>query len=89
MLPDPMQEYERKSKNLDTERAIARSTAINKSRLEKIRARQDVIMQIASDSKGKLQASAPWGRSEHGGYHTRPRTRPQIRPLLRPPQSGP
>mmetsp|Transcript_57484 Transcript_57484/g.161249 ORF Transcript_57484/g.161249 Transcript_57484/m.161249 type:complete len:227 (-) Transcript_57484:198-878(-) len=51
-----IQEYDRKAKALDTERAIARSTAINKSRLEKIRARQDVIMQIASDSKGKLQA---------------------------------
>mmetsp|Transcript_57483 Transcript_57483/g.161246 ORF Transcript_57483/g.161246 Transcript_57483/m.161246 type:complete len:227 (-) Transcript_57483:198-878(-) len=49
-----IQEYDRKAKALDTERAIARSTAINKSRLEKIRARQDVIMQIAADSKERL-----------------------------------
>mmetsp|Transcript_119083 Transcript_119083/g.344433 ORF Transcript_119083/g.344433 Transcript_119083/m.344433 type:complete len:227 (+) Transcript_119083:110-790(+) len=50
------QEYERKVKSIDTERAIARSTAINKSRLEKIKARQDVIMQIAADSKERLRA---------------------------------
>mmetsp|Transcript_5920 Transcript_5920/g.12037 ORF Transcript_5920/g.12037 Transcript_5920/m.12037 type:complete len:234 (+) Transcript_5920:102-803(+) len=45
-----LQEYERKSKQIDTQHAIARSTAINRSRLEKIKARQEVIGNIADDS---------------------------------------
>merc|ERR1740123_1595291 len=49
------QEYERKAKQVDTQHAIARSTAINKSRLEKIKARQDVIGKIAEDTKAELQ----------------------------------
>eukprot|EP00928_Gymnodinium_smaydae_P096086 TRINITY_DN8412_c0_g1_i2.p1 TRINITY_DN8412_c0_g1~~TRINITY_DN8412_c0_g1_i2.p1 ORF type:complete len:230 (-),score=75.32 TRINITY_DN8412_c0_g1_i2:176-865(-) len=48
------QEYERKVKQIDTQKAIARSTAINKSRLEKIKTRQDVIGKIAEDSKLRL-----------------------------------
>jgi len=48
-------EYERKSKQVDTQNAIARSTAINRSRLEKIKARQDVIGLINNDAKGLLQ----------------------------------
>jgi len=48
-------EYERKSKQVDTQNAIARSTAINRSRLEKIKARQDVIGLINNDAKGVLQ----------------------------------
>eukprot|EP00928_Gymnodinium_smaydae_P059495 TRINITY_DN4284_c0_g4_i1.p1 TRINITY_DN4284_c0_g4~~TRINITY_DN4284_c0_g4_i1.p1 ORF type:complete len:229 (-),score=87.32 TRINITY_DN4284_c0_g4_i1:233-919(-) len=48
------QEYERKVKQIDTQKAIARSTAINKSRLEKIKTRQDVIGKISDDSKAKL-----------------------------------
>jgi len=48
------QEYDRKSKQVDTQNAIARSTAINKSRLEKIRARQDMISAISTDSKAAL-----------------------------------
>mmetsp|Transcript_24454 Transcript_24454/g.70737 ORF Transcript_24454/g.70737 Transcript_24454/m.70737 type:complete len:234 (-) Transcript_24454:23-724(-) len=50
-----LQEYERKSKQIDTQHAIARSTAINRSRLEKIKARQDVITTIAGDSVEGLQ----------------------------------
>jgi len=48
------QEYTKKAKQLDTQNAIARSTAINKSRLEKIKGRQDVIGKVAQDSKEKL-----------------------------------
>eukprot|EP00928_Gymnodinium_smaydae_P059493 TRINITY_DN4284_c0_g2_i1.p2 TRINITY_DN4284_c0_g2~~TRINITY_DN4284_c0_g2_i1.p2 ORF type:complete len:229 (-),score=96.52 TRINITY_DN4284_c0_g2_i1:144-830(-) len=48
------QEYERKVKQIDTQKAIARSTAINKSRLEKIKTRQDVIGKISDDSKQRL-----------------------------------
>jgi len=39
-------EYERKTKQVDTQAAIARSTAINRSRLEKLRLRQDVISRV-------------------------------------------
>jgi len=47
-------EFDRKSKQIDTQKAIARSSAINKSRLEKIKCRQDVIMRISDDTKNKL-----------------------------------
>lgn len=50
------QEYERKTKQIDTQNAIARSTAINRSRLEKIKARQEVIGKIAADAKVQLQS---------------------------------
>merc|ERR1719188_2127517 len=50
------QEYDRKAKQIDTQNAIARSTAINRSRLEKIKARQDVLGQISGDAKQSLQA---------------------------------
>merc|ERR1719469_89355 len=45
------QGYDRKSKQVDTQNAIARSTAINRSRLEKIKARQDMIGKISTESK--------------------------------------
>jgi len=48
------QEYERKAKQIETQNAIARSSAINKSRLEKIKARQDVIGKLAADTKAHL-----------------------------------
>eukprot|EP00928_Gymnodinium_smaydae_P041789 TRINITY_DN2823_c0_g1_i3.p1 TRINITY_DN2823_c0_g1~~TRINITY_DN2823_c0_g1_i3.p1 ORF type:complete len:226 (+),score=93.32 TRINITY_DN2823_c0_g1_i3:93-770(+) len=48
------QTYERKVKQIETQYAIAKSTAINKQRLEKIKARQDVMMKIADDVKAKL-----------------------------------
>jgi len=50
------QEYARKSKQVETQNAIARSLAINKSRLEKIQARQEVLQTIAADSKVALAA---------------------------------
>jgi len=48
-------EYVRKAKQVDTQCAIARSTAINRSRLEKIKARQEVIGQVTEDVVKKLQ----------------------------------
>lgn len=49
------QEYARKAKQEGTKLAIARSLAINKSRLEKIKARQEVLNRISGDSKKQLQ----------------------------------
>merc|ERR1719414_2450743 len=40
------QEYARKAKQIETQQAIARSTAINRSRLEKIKARKDFIVNL-------------------------------------------
>jgi V-type H+-transporting ATPase subunit E len=49
------QEYVRKRKQVDTQAAIARSTAINRSRLEKIKARQEMLMKIQGDVTRKLE----------------------------------
>jgi V-type H+-transporting ATPase subunit E len=48
------QEYVRKAKQVETQCAIARSTAINRSRLEKIKARQEVLGKVQEDVTGKL-----------------------------------
>mmetsp|Transcript_71871 Transcript_71871/g.163152 ORF Transcript_71871/g.163152 Transcript_71871/m.163152 type:complete len:233 (+) Transcript_71871:85-783(+) len=48
------QGYERKVKQIETQYAIAKSMAINKQRLEKIKARQEVMNKVAQDSKQKL-----------------------------------
>jgi len=48
------QDYQRKVKQVDTQAAIARSTAINKSRLEKIACRQEVLARVADLSKKAL-----------------------------------
>eukprot|EP00930_Biecheleria_cincta_P055481 TRINITY_DN417_c0_g2_i1.p1 TRINITY_DN417_c0_g2~~TRINITY_DN417_c0_g2_i1.p1 ORF type:complete len:237 (+),score=65.52 TRINITY_DN417_c0_g2_i1:68-778(+) len=48
------QEYARKAKQVETQAAIARSTAINRSRLEKIKSRQDMLTKLAEDSKASL-----------------------------------
>merc|ERR1719158_1697258 len=50
------QEYIRKAKQVETQCAIARSTAINRSRLEKIKARQEVLGKVQDDVTGKLLA---------------------------------
>jgi len=44
-------EYSRKAKQIDTQLAIARSTAINKSRLEKIKTRQEVLKKLQEDTQ--------------------------------------
>merc|ERR1712050_202848 len=48
------QDYEKKVKKVETSYAIAKSMAINKQRLEKIKARQEVMQGIAGDVKKKL-----------------------------------
>merc|ERR1712224_137681 len=50
------QEYVRKAKQVETQCAIARSTAINRSRLEKIKARQEVLGKVQDDVTRKLMA---------------------------------
>jgi len=50
------QDYVRKAKQVETQCAIARSTAINRSRLEKIKARQEVLGKVQDDVTAKLQA---------------------------------
>eukprot|EP00927_Polykrikos_kofoidii_P006128 TRINITY_DN12479_c0_g1_i1.p1 TRINITY_DN12479_c0_g1~~TRINITY_DN12479_c0_g1_i1.p1 ORF type:complete len:242 (-),score=53.18 TRINITY_DN12479_c0_g1_i1:110-766(-) len=49
------QGYERKVKSIETQYAIAKSTAINKQRLEKIKARQEVMHKIANDVTKTLE----------------------------------
>eukprot|EP00405_Crypthecodinium_cohnii_P001414 CAMPEP_0194753130 /NCGR_PEP_ID=MMETSP0323_2-20130528/7069_1 /TAXON_ID=2866 ORGANISM="Crypthecodinium cohnii, Strain Seligo" /NCGR_SAMPLE_ID=MMETSP0323_2 /ASSEMBLY_ACC=CAM_ASM_000346 /LENGTH=217 /DNA_ID=CAMNT_0039670739 /DNA_START=27 /DNA_END=680 /DNA_ORIENTATION=+ len=47
--------YEKKVKQIDTQYAIAKSLAINKQRLEKIKARQEVMHKIETDVKPSLE----------------------------------
>jgi len=49
-----LQEYARKAKQIETQKAIHRSTETNKSRLEKIRTRQEMLGKLAEDSKVAL-----------------------------------
>merc|ERR1711963_1060404 len=49
------QSYEKKVKQIETKYAIAKSMAINKKRLEKIKARQEVMSGIADEAKAKLK----------------------------------
>jgi len=51
------QDYAKKAKQVETQCAIARSLAINKARLEKIKARQDVLGKISEDSQALLGSS--------------------------------
>merc|ERR1712014_317284 len=48
------QEFARKAKQEETKFAIARSLAINKSRLEKSKARQEVLYKVSADAKKVL-----------------------------------
>eukprot|EP00427_Karlodinium_veneficum_P027320 CAMPEP_0169211178 /NCGR_PEP_ID=MMETSP1016-20121227/15609_1 /TAXON_ID=342587 /ORGANISM="Karlodinium micrum, Strain CCMP2283" /LENGTH=222 /DNA_ID=CAMNT_0009288767 /DNA_START=33 /DNA_END=698 /DNA_ORIENTATION=+ len=48
-------EYARKAKHVETQCAIARSLAINKSRLQKIKARQEILGRISTDAQRVLQ----------------------------------
>ncbi|CAJ1335733.1 unnamed protein product [Effrenium voratum] len=48
------QDYSRKLKQVDTQAAIARSTAINRSRLEKIKSRQEMLGHLSDDSEKEL-----------------------------------
>eukprot|EP01071_Lankesteria_metandrocarpae_P007425 Lankesteria_metandrocarpae@DN4678_c0_g1_i1.p4 len=49
------QDYQKKAKQLQTQRAIARSTAINKARLKKISARQRVIEEVTVAAAVKME----------------------------------
>eukprot|EP00930_Biecheleria_cincta_P045356 TRINITY_DN3126_c0_g1_i1.p1 TRINITY_DN3126_c0_g1~~TRINITY_DN3126_c0_g1_i1.p1 ORF type:complete len:233 (-),score=60.64 TRINITY_DN3126_c0_g1_i1:158-856(-) len=49
------QAYERKTKQIETQYAIAKSMAINKQRLEKIKARQEVMHKVSDDAVAKLR----------------------------------
>merc|ERR1712039_951313 len=51
-----LSDYARKVKQIETQAAIARSTAVNKARLEKIRARQDVMSKLKADTQTALLA---------------------------------
>ncbi|CAE7215871.1 VATE [Symbiodinium sp. CCMP2592] len=48
------QEYARKTKQIETQAAIARSTAINRSRLEKIKSRQEMLTKLSEESQAQL-----------------------------------
>jgi len=50
------QEYSKKAKQVETQCAIARSLAINKSRLEKIKARQEVLQKIHQETLSQLKS---------------------------------
>mmetsp|Transcript_26126 Transcript_26126/g.60923 ORF Transcript_26126/g.60923 Transcript_26126/m.60923 type:complete len:219 (-) Transcript_26126:175-831(-) len=52
------QEYAKKAKQVETSCAIARSTAINKARLEKIKARSEVLDKVSGDVKSNLVSAA-------------------------------
>eukprot|EP00439_Symbiodinium_sp_Y106_P016491 s2356_g2.t1 len=47
-------EYARKTKQIETQAAIARSTAINRSRLEKIKSRQEMLTKLSEESQAQL-----------------------------------
>merc|ERR1719191_938555 len=49
------QGYEKKVKTIETHYAIAKSMAINKQRLEKVKARQESMVKLASETKAQLQ----------------------------------
>jgi V-type H+-transporting ATPase subunit E len=48
------EEYQKKLKQVETKNAIERSSAINRSRLEKIKSRQDVLGKVADGAKTSL-----------------------------------
>merc|ERR1719436_1741663 len=50
------QGYEKKVKQIETQYAIAKSMAINKQRLEKIKARQEVMQKVEDDVRVRLTA---------------------------------
>merc|ERR1711971_1456693 len=49
---------EKKTKQIETQYAIAKSMAINKQRLEKIKARQEVMIKLAEDVRAKLTGAS-------------------------------
>merc|ERR1719382_2115418 len=49
------QTYDKKVKQIETQYAIAKSMAINKQRLEKVKARQESMVKLAGEVKAQLQ----------------------------------
>lgn len=47
-------EYETKAKKLESQRAISRSTSVNKARLEKVAERAKFLVKVEDEVKGKL-----------------------------------
>lgn len=64
------QSYTAKVKKMETARAIEKSTAVNKSRLQKIRLRQDVLGRISKLAEEELSAKLK-SESEMGGFLTK------------------
>merc|ERR1712194_210277 len=50
--------FEKKTKQIETQYAIAKSMAINKMRLEKIKARQEVMIKLADEVRAKLTGAS-------------------------------
>jgi len=51
-----LDEYSKKKKEVETKYAIAKSTAINRMRLEEVKARQEIMGKIHEDVRSKLNA---------------------------------
>jgi len=64
------QEYSKKLKAAETKKAIERSTAINRSRLEKIRMQQDMMTALWNESKTDL-AKEMKGEAKHKEFITK------------------
>eukprot|EP00922_Rhytidocystis_sp_ex-Travisia-forbesii_P036973 GHVS01055073.1.p1 GENE.GHVS01055073.1~~GHVS01055073.1.p1 ORF type:complete len:236 (+),score=41.70 GHVS01055073.1:119-826(+) len=50
------QEYQKKVKQIETERSTARSSAVNRARLKKIAARQQVLQEVVQQTQSQLHA---------------------------------
>eukprot|EP00922_Rhytidocystis_sp_ex-Travisia-forbesii_P039421 GHVS01058608.1.p1 GENE.GHVS01058608.1~~GHVS01058608.1.p1 ORF type:complete len:235 (+),score=29.78 GHVS01058608.1:227-931(+) len=50
------QEYQKKAKQIETERSTARSSAVNRARLKKISARQQVLQEVVHQTQSQLHA---------------------------------
>jgi len=65
MRKSQIEKVQKDLKKIETSRAIAKSTAVNRSRLEKIKARQDVLGRISSlareDLTARLRSEAEMG----------------------------
>lgn len=67
---DKIEKVNKEVKRIETQRAIAKSTAVNKSRLQKIHARQAVLGQISALAKDDITAKLK-SESEMKGFATK------------------
>jgi len=70
MQKDKIDKIHKELKKKETQRAIEKSTAVNKSRLEKIKARQNVLGRISSLAREDIAAKLR-SESEMGAYLTK------------------